>query len=859
MPTSVAPETILAVPDVGVDREKLRSRVTVRGKHFFEDGKKYIARGPTYGAFRPSPAGEEYHDLAQVERDFAQMAANGMNAVRIPHTMPPRALLDIAQRHGLRVMVGLSAEQYVGYLLDGRDSEAIEARVREKVRAVAGHPALLTYALGNEIPAGIVRYLGPARVERILKKLYRVVKSEDPESIVTYVNYPTTEYLDLPFLDLISFNVYLEDRESLESYLARLHNIAGDRPLLMSEVGLDSLRNGEDIQAETLDWQIRATLTAGCAGAFIFAWTDEWYRSSDVGDWEFGLTRRDRSPKPALAAVRRAFAETPFAPDREWPRVSVIVCTHNGSRTLRNALGGLERLEYPDYEVIVVEDGSTDRTADIAAEFDVRLIRTTNQGLSAARNTGLRAATGSIVAYLDDDAHPDAHWLHYLVEDLERSDHAGIGGPNIAPPGDGLIAECVANAPGGPVHVLLTDRVAEHIPGCNMAFRREALLAVNGFDPQFRAAGDDVDLCWRFHGRGWTIGFSPSAVVWHHRRNSIRAYWKQQKGYGKAEALLERKWPEKYNRVGHVSWGGRVYGPGLVRALSWKRGRVYQGTWGSAPFQSLYAPATGFLSSLPLMPEWYLAIAILGGLSALGMLWSPLFWALPLLALSVGGVLAQALRSAVGARFPSRPRNLPGLAIRYGITAFLHLIQPAARLAGRWYHGLTPWRRGRWAVSGPGAWAFPRIRRYSIWSEHWQAPDLWLEELEDHLRIPGGSVRRGGDFEAWDLELVAGSMGVARLILAAEDHAGGKQYLRIRSWPVVPRLPIIAFTGSAVLAISAAWAGAGIVGSVLGVAALAASVITLLESGAATAAAARAIRKLEESAGLPNPRDPDSA
>src|SRR5213082_3648088 len=137
----------------------------------------------------------------------------------------------------------------------------------------------------------------------------------------------------------------------------------------------------------------------------------------------------------------------------------------------------------------------------------------------------------------------------------------------ISPPGDGPIAECIARAPGGPVHVLLSDCEAEHIPGCNMAFRKDCLEAVGGFDPQFRTAGDDVDVCWQLQERGWTLGFSPAALVWHHRRNSLRTYWKQQIGYGRAEAMLERKWPEKYNGPGHVRWSGRIYGSGLTRAL----------------------------------------------------------------------------------------------------------------------------------------------------------------------------------------------------------------------------------------------------------------------------------------------------
>src|SRR5262249_4256597 len=149
---------------------------------------------------------------------------------------------------------------------------------------------------------------------------------------------------------------------------------------------------------------------------------------------------------------------------------------------------GVSRLAYPELELIVVDDGSTDATPDIARAHRAHLIRTENRGLSAARNTGLAAATGEIVAFLDDDAYPDPHWLHYLAATFLRSDRACAGGPNLPPPGDGPIADCVANAPGGPVHVLLSDGIAEHIPGCNMAFRRDRLAAIGGFDPQFRAA-----------------------------------------------------------------------------------------------------------------------------------------------------------------------------------------------------------------------------------------------------------------------------------------------------------------------------------------------------------------------------------
>ncbi|GAA4402978.1 hypothetical protein GCM10023187_18620 [Nibrella viscosa] len=756
------------------------ARPRVDGKFITIGGETFYIKGVTYGTFQPGEHGNQFPLAADVEKDFSQMASHGVNAVRT-YTVPPRYLLDLAHQHNLKVMVGLPWEQHITFLDERTRIQGIIQRVQEGVQACAHHPAVLCYTIGNEIPAQIVRWYGPKRIERFLHQLFRAVKTVDPEGLVTYVNYPTTEYLSLPFLDFDCFNVYLETEEKLSIYLARLHNLTGDRPLVLAEIGLDSMRNGEEKQAAVLDWQIRTIFGKGCAGTFVFAWTDEWWRGGfEIEDWDFGIVDRQREPKLALEAVQRAFSDAPFATARAvLPKISVIVCSYNGSATIRDTLDGLLKLDYPNYEVIVVNDGSTDQLACIAGEYPFRLISTPNRGLSNARNTGLYAATGEIVAYIDDDAYPDPHWLHYLAYSYLNTNHAGVGGPNLLPGNDGPIAMCVFHAPGGPVHVLTTDEIAEHIPGCNMSFRREVLLEIGGFDPIYRAAGDDVDVCWRVQQQGYTIGFHPSATVWHHRRNSLKAYWKQQQGYGRAEALLEQKWPEKYNGMGHVSWGGRIYGNGVTQPLSLRRSRIFHGVWGSAPFQSVYQPASGLISYLPLMPEWYLLTGFLCFLTFLGLVWSPLLWVLPAFIAAFVIIWIQSGVSAAKARL-----NVPQtqrLAYWALITA-LHAIQPMARLYGRLTYGLTPWRK-RGPVSYRLSHLFSRRIILTKWSENWRSAEDWLGEVESRLKAFDTRVRSGGEFDAWDLQVSGSLFSSVRGLLTVEEHGGGKQLVRFKCWP----------------------------------------------------------------------------
>ena len=413
-----------AAAHVAVDGKFLRVPASARidtGAAPARRGDRFLVKGVTYGTFAPDAEGCQFPSPQRVDEDFRLMADLGINTVRT-YTPPRLDLLDTAARYGLRVMVGLPWSQHVAFLDDRHLQRTIRSEITSRVRELGDHPAVLMFALGNEIPPGVVRWHGRVRVERFLRSLYQEAKTASPASLFTYVNFPPTEFLDLSFLDVCAFNVYLHRESDLRAYLARLQHIAAQKPLLLAEAGADSLREGEDGQATITSMHIRAAFEEGACGAVAFAWTDEWWRGGHpVDDWRFGLVDANRQPKLAAHAVARAFENAPFAPDvrAAWPRVSVVVCAYNAADTIEDNLASLEQLTYPDCEIILVNDGSRDATGEIARRHArVRVIDIPNGGLSAARNVGLAEATGEIVAYTDADTRVDPDWLTFLVQPL---------------------------------------------------------------------------------------------------------------------------------------------------------------------------------------------------------------------------------------------------------------------------------------------------------------------------------------------------------------------------------------------------------------------------------------------------------
>jgi O-antigen biosynthesis protein len=346
---------------------------------------------------------------------------------------------------------------------------------------------------------------------------------------------------------------------------------------------------------------------------------------------------------------------------------------------------------------------------------------------------------------------------------------------------------------------------------------------------------------------GGTLGFSPAAVVWHHRRNSVHSYWRQQQGYTMAEVLLERKWPERYNSGGHLSWSGRIYGRGRQQTLG-GRERIYQGTWGTAPFQVLDQPKLGVVRSLPLLPEWYLIIAGLAMLSSVGLVWTRLRMALPILLLAAAAPLLQAGLGGARASFRTGPRSRLTSLKLWGLTAALHLLYSAARFWGRLRHGLTPWRR-----HGQRGLSLRRRHTFSTWTEQWQAPEQRLSGLERAVRGAGAPVVRGGPYDGWDLQARGGMLGAVRILTATEEHGAGRQLVRVRSWPKYSSGGVTLIILLAALAVAAAVDHATVAAALFGALAAALALRALHETASAAAAVRSGLERVELDNRPPSP------
>ena len=394
-------------------------RLSAQGKYIYQDGQKFFARGVSYGPFAPNSRRESYPEPDRVAADFALMGELGANLVRT-YVIPPPWMFELAARYGLRLMAGdfmAAAPDLLGLARDGaRHPQHGPARncrdcVSSKRRSSPTASAMRSVPISF---AGMVR----VRSAGCWLSCTILARNSIPTGLFTYSNYPSAEYLDLSFLDVISFNVYLHRETDFRRYLTHLMSITGERPLVLSETGIDTIREGEQHQAEVLSWQSRAALELGLSGLVIFAFTDEWFRGgSEITDWAFGITTRERAPKPSFAAVSRIF-RGPLPPTlTSAPAASVVV---------------------PAYDA-VPNDWTMHRIAEATQLSRITrlwwLTTVRPIPLPQSRNPPGRARSGCRIAdwplrvmpdwqplavaslrFIDADAEADRDWLYHLAE-----------------------------------------------------------------------------------------------------------------------------------------------------------------------------------------------------------------------------------------------------------------------------------------------------------------------------------------------------------------------------------------------------------------------------------------------------------
>lgn len=248
-------------------------------------------------------------------------------------------------------------------------------------------------------------------------------------------------------------------------------------------------------------------------------------------------------------------AEAPQPVD--WPPISVVICTRDRPERVADALTSLSALDYPNFEVVVVDNAArTDTTTQVVRRHGdprVRLINEPVPGLSTARNTGLRAARHDLVAYTDDDVVADRHWLRGIARGFGRAPRVScVAG--LVPSGelrtpaqayfDGRVTwsahlqpRLVSLAEPPPDMPLFPVQIGRLGTGANFAVKRNRVLELGGFDEALGAGtaaqgGEDLDLFFRVVTAGDVVATEPSAIVWHRHRSDNTALLDQARGYG---------------------------------------------------------------------------------------------------------------------------------------------------------------------------------------------------------------------------------------------------------------------------------------------------------------------------------------
>lgn len=233
-------------------------------------------------------------------------------------------------------------------------------------------------------------------------------------------------------------------------------------------------------------------------------------------------------------------------------KVSVIVPVYNGEKDIANCLKALINQNYPkeNYEIIVVNDGSTDNTSKVVKKFKkVKLIQQEHKGPASARNLGAKYAKGEILLFTDSDCIPDKNWIKNMVEPFKDKAIVGVSGTYKTLNKENLIARFVGYEIEERHEKLEKEREIDFIGTYSAGYRRDVFLKFGGFDETFPiASGEDPELSFRISKAGFKMIFQPKAFVYHKHPDTLPKFLKQKFWRGYWRIYLYKKHSNKIFR-----------------------------------------------------------------------------------------------------------------------------------------------------------------------------------------------------------------------------------------------------------------------------------------------------------------------